>query len=119
VGAALGSDTLHPAAEWALTAGFGPVEVDCTTTVVLKILDNKCKMLPGEKAAVLAVYDVVKGLPAELFGEPEHETIRRARGEPGARTSDAIHQLRVKAEELIPKPVMKNYKALLRHGLFG
>ena len=45
----------HPAAQWAVEAGFNPEQIDCTTTVVLKILDNKCKMLPGEKDAVMAI----------------------------------------------------------------
>jgi hypothetical protein len=114
---------LHPAAEWALETAFGPVQVDCTTAVVLKILDNKCKMLPGEKAAVMAVYDVVKNLPAELFDAQAHETITRARALPDISLAEpvaqAIHLLRVDAEAHIPKPVMKAYKALLREGLFG
>lgn len=110
---------LHPAAEWALGQVFEPVEVDCTTAVVLKILDNKCKMLPGEKLAVKAVYDVVKHLPATLFGREVHEIIRRARHEPGADTAAAIHLLRVEAEQRIAKPTMKAYKAKLRDGLFG
>ena len=32
---------LHPAAHWAVQAGFTPEQVDCTTAVLLKILDNK------------------------------------------------------------------------------
>jgi len=39
--------------------------VDCTTAVVLKILDNKCKMHDGEKAAVMHVYDFVKDNPGK------------------------------------------------------
>jgi hypothetical protein len=110
---------LHPAAEWALETDFGTVEVDCTTTVVLKILDGKCKMLPGEKAAVMEIYDVVKQLPAELFDHQVHDTITQARTAPDEQILQAIHQWRVRAEELIPKPVMKTYKAKLRDGLFG
>ena len=51
---------LHPAAEWAMSQVFTATEVDCTTAVVLKILDGKCKMLPGEKAAILEIYEVVR-----------------------------------------------------------
>jgi len=112
-------EELHPAAEWALQAGFDAVAVDCTTAVVLKILDGKCKMLPGEKLAVLAVYDVVKHRPAERFDTAVHDAIHRARHMPGARVASAIHRLRVEAEASIPKPVMKAYKARLRDGLFG
>ena len=112
-------EELHPAAEWALQTDFSPQDVDCTTAVVLKILDNKCKMLPGEKLAVLAVYDAVKHGPARLFDDAVHDTIHRARHVPGARTKAAIHRLRVDAEARIAKPVMKRYKAMLRDGLFG
>lgn len=110
---------MHPAAEWAEQSEFDPVQVDCTTAVVLKILDNKCKMLPGEKAAVLAIYDVVRQRPARLFGAGVHQTIDAARLNPGATLRQVIHELRVHAESSIPKPVMKHFKAVLRDGLFG
>lgn len=110
---------LHPAAEWALGVDFDPMEVDCTTAVVLKILDNKCKMQPGEKLAVKAVYDVVKARPARLFDQQVHAVIHQARHVPGVDVADEIHRLRLAAEARIPKPVMKTYKAKLRDGLFG
>ena len=114
-----GNDGFNPAAEWALEVGFNPEQVDCTTTVVLKILDNKCKMLPGEKAAVMAIYDAVRQLPAPLFDSAVHDAIRTARRQPTPAVLEIIHQFRVHAEEVIPKPVMKSYKAFLRDGLFG
>lgn len=109
----------HPAAEWAIEAGFNPEQVDCTTTVVLKILDNKCKMLPGEMAAVLAIYDALRNRPAPLLGSAVHEAIHAARFQPTVQAREIIHQLRVQAEAAIPKLVMKRYKAFLRDGLFG
>ena len=109
----------NPAAEWAIEACFNAEQVDCTTAVVLKILDNKCKMLPGEKAAVLAIYDVVMRMPAPLFDEAVHAAIADARENPDSMVLDAIHQFRIRAEAEIPKPVMKRYKAFLRDGLFG
>jgi hypothetical protein len=111
---------LHPAAEWAKETAFDAMEVDCTTTVVLKILDNKCKMLPGEKLAVMAVYDVIKDRHANLFSDDTHEVITAARNdEPDTEVLETIHELRLFAEANIPKPVMKAYKAKLRYGLFG
>ena len=110
---------LHPAAQWAIEVGFTPEQVDCTTTVVLKILDNKCKMLPGEKAAVMAIYDAVRHIPAPLFDDAAHVTIDSMRFQVTPEAADTIHQLRVQAEADIPKPVMKRYKAFLREGLFG
>jgi hypothetical protein len=109
----------HPAAQWAVEVGFNPEQIDCTTTVVLKILDNKCKMLPGEKAAVMAIYDAIKHLAAPLFDSAVHDAIGAARLLPTPATRDTIHQLRAHAEAVIPKPVMKRYKAFLRDGLFG
>lgn len=110
---------LHPTAQWALEAGFNPEQVDCTTAVVLKILDNKCKMSPGEMAAVMAVYDAVRQTPAPLFDSVIHAAISAARQQPTPAVLETIHQFRVYAEEVIPKPVMKSYKAFLRDGLFG
>ena len=86
---------------------------------MLKILDNKCKMLPGEKLAVMAIYDIVRHLAAPRFDRTVHDAIHAARQEPGNATLGAIHALRVHAEAAIPKPVMKRYKAFLREGLFG
>ena len=109
----------HPAAQWALQVGFNPEQADCTTAVVLKILDNKCKMLPGEKLAVMAIYDAVREMASPLFDSAVHDAIGAARLQPGPGTLDSIHMLRVHAEAAIPKPVMKQYKAFLRDGLFG
>ena len=110
----------HPAAQWAIEVGFNPEQVDCTTTVVLKILDDKCKMLPGEKAAILAIYDViVSDTPMQQFGKDVHDAIYAMRFQPDREVRDIIHRLRIQAEAAIPKPVMKNYKAFLRDGLFG
>jgi hypothetical protein len=109
----------HPAAQWAAEQDFNTAEVDCTTTVVLKILDGKCKMLPGEKAAIMEIYDVVRIAPGALFDTAAHETIEQARQQADESVLEQIHQLRVYAEQNIPKPVMKKYKARLREGLFG
>ena len=114
------ADNDHPAVQWARATDFSEMHVDCTTTVVLKILDGKCKMLPGEKAAVMAIYDVVRQLPGKIFSHADYETIAQACDpQASGSTMDRIHQLRVYAESEIPKPVMKAYKAKLRDGLFG
>ncbi len=69
----------HPAAQWAVLVGFDPEQADCTTAVVFKILDNKCKMLPGEKQAVMAIYEVVRHLTSTLFDNAVHHAISAAR----------------------------------------
>lgn len=116
---------LHPAAEWAENTRFSSSDVDCTTTVVLKILDNKCKMLPGEKDAIIEIYHVVKQLACKAFTESDHKfiseicsIIQQEKQLPKI-VAKKIHELRLYAEAHIPKPVMKTYKAMLREGLFG
>lgn len=113
------TDKHHPATLWAQDMTFDATQVDCTTTVVLKILDNKCKMLPGEMAAVMCIYDVVKLQAGNLFDAAAHHTITKARTQLDESTKQQIHDLRLYAEANIPKPVMKEYKAVLREGLFG
>jgi hypothetical protein len=112
-------EKLHPAAEWAIGQYFDATAIDCTTAVVLKILDGKCKMLPGEKAAILEIYDVVRTNSGVLFDEPVHQLIERARKQSEDVVLECIHELRQYAEMKIPRPVMKKYKAMLRTGLFG
>ena len=109
----------HPAAEWAELQVFNTTDVDCTITVVLKILDGKCKMLAGEKAAIMEIYDVVRNFPGLLFNNETHTTIDSARIKPDRVVIYKIHELRVYAESKIPKPIMKKYKAMLRGALFG
>ena len=113
------SATDHPAAQWAIEASLNAEQVDCTTAVVLKILDNKCKMLPGEMNAILAIYDVVHHISSPLLGSAVHEVIRAMRTHASNEVRASIRQLRIQAETEIPKPVMKRYKAFLRDGLFG
>ncbi len=76
-------------------------------------------MLPGEKDAILEIYDVVRIVPGTLFSGVTHQTIARARQEMDTVISAKIHELRIYAEKNIHKPVMKKYKAMLREGLFG
>jgi hypothetical protein len=108
----------HPAAAWAQCQVFSATEIDCTIAVVLKILDGKCKMSFGEKAAIMEIYDVIN-TPAVLFDAAALEIIEKARRQPTASDMQRIHEFRVFAESEIPKPVMKQYKARLRDGLFG
>lgn len=76
-------------------------------------------MLPGEKAAIMAIHDVIDTSAGELFDATALAMIDRARMQPTAIVMQRIHELRVYAESKIAKPVMKQYKARLRDGLFG
>jgi hypothetical protein len=109
----------HPAALWAETAPLDAVQIDCVTAVMLKILDNKCKMSTEEQMALMAVYQVVRHRPGLLLDEEVHQVIESARLGSDPLKSERIHDLRVHAEEVIPKPVMKHFKRYLRESLYG
>ena len=103
----------HPAAIWAAAQEFSPEHVDCTTAVMLKILDGKCKMLPAAQNALMAMYSEICDRRGEHFGANVHRIIAMAQSSSTSQLSELVHVLRVRAETLIPKPRMKLYKAML------
>jgi hypothetical protein len=109
----------HPAAVWAVNAPLDPLQVDCVTALMLKILDHKCKMPPEEQIALMAVYSVVKDRECLLFGEDIHMAIDAAMDAAQGACNERIHELRLEAEAMIPKPVMKYFKRYLRESLYG
>lgn len=113
---------LHAArlSDWAVTHLLEPVDVDCTTTVMLKILDGKCKMGSRDKDVIPVLYDAIRHRPGQLLGADMHVLIARARdGECEALVAE-IYEHRVLAETAISRPVMKAYKARLREaGVLG
>jgi hypothetical protein len=109
----------HPAAVWAATAPLDPLQIDCVTAVMLKILDHKCKMTPEEQMALMAVYYEVKDRQGLLFDDSIHAAIHNAMHARLGDSEERIHQLRVQAERMIPKPVMKHFKRYLRESLYG
>ncbi len=111
----------HPAAVWAARTVFDPVQIDCTTAVMLKILDGKCRMFEAEKRAVAAVYAIVHKQPGRLLDAGVHALIRQAQAAPAdAALLERVYEQRVLAETAISRPVMKAYKAWLRaEGVIG
>ncbi len=107
----------HPATRWARETVFEPAHLDCVTAIMLKILDAKCKMGEPEKAALAAVYDVVKAHPGQSLGDEVHALIGAARLGTDTNLSEHIHAWRERAEAHIPKPVMKGFKQILRASL--
>ena len=105
---------------WAEQTTLSPLQRDCVTAVALKVLDRKCKMLAGEQEAMLAIYDVLRHQPGELFGSDVYECIDHALQQLiiPADTAAQIHRFRLEAEDKIPKPLMKAFKAKLREELF-
>jgi hypothetical protein len=104
----------HPAARWAEQYLTDPVHIDCTTTVMLKILDGKCKMNEDDKTVIAILYDVVKHRPGKQFGEDYHALIEQARVGMDEAMVMFIYEKRLLAETMLSRPVMKAYKAWLR-----
>lgn len=106
---------------WAESSDLDAEQLDCVTAVALKILDRKCKMPADEQEAMLAIYDLLHPTPARHFDDSVHQAIESAlqQEQLDPVTADAIHRLRLHAEAVIPKPVMKAFKARLREELFG
>lgn len=91
-----------------------PVQVDCTTTVMLKILDGKCRMGEADKAVTALLYEITRSRPGHLFGADYHALIERAQAGMDAAMVMHVYEKRLLAETMLSRPVMKAYKAMLR-----
>lgn len=101
-------------ARWAAQHLADPEQIDCTTTVMLKILDGKCKMNANDKTVIAILYDAVKERPGRLFGAEYHALIAQARLAMDEAMAMFIYEKRLFAETMLSRPVMKRYKAWLR-----
>ena len=107
-------------AGWVQAHPLSPSDVDCATTVMLKILDGKCKMGSVDKIVMAALYDAVKDRPGQRFGDDFHTLIAEARHESSEALKNFIYEKRVLAETELSRPVMKAFKAMIRQeGLFA
>lgn len=105
---------------WVAGQSLTASDVDCATTVMLKILDGKCKMSAVDKEVMAWLYDAVKDRPGLRFGDEFHALIASARREAGEELKNQIYERRVLAETTLSRPVMKAFKAMLREqGLFA
>lgn len=110
----LNAQRIHPAALWVQNVDLKPIEIDCVTTIMLKILDGKCKMFPQEKEVISLIYDVVKYRAGIFLGEEIHSLVRIARLGMDSEMTERIYEQRLYAETMISRPVMKTFKAMLR-----
>jgi hypothetical protein len=101
-------------AGWVQAHALSPSDVDCATTVMLKILDGKCKMNEYDKVVISRLYDIAKSRPGKLMGEEYHALIEQARTALDEALAMFIYEKRLLAETMISRPVMKAYKAWLR-----
>ena len=104
---------------WVESHPFEAIHVDCATTVMLKILDGKCKMTTTSKVMMELLYDEVKHKNGKLFDDDIHDLIRNARNELSPELKEHIYERRLLAETMISRPVMKAFKAMIKNeGLF-
>ncbi len=108
-------------AQWLTDYQPSPTDIDCITTVMLKILDGKCRMSEQGKTVMTELYDLVKQRQGLKLGEESHSLIAKARL---SAMDDALrmqlYEQRLLAETMISRPVMKAFKARLRQeGLLG
>ena len=94
---------------WASNREFGAIDVDCATSLMLKILDGKCKMSEEEKQVMAIVYDVVKNRANKLLDPCLHKLIALARIELSEQIIEQVYEQRLYAEQMISRPVMKAY----------
>ena len=99
---------------WAAASTLEPLQLDCVTAIMLKILDGKCKMGQQEKDAIAVVYDMVKARPGKLLGAAHHDLIAAARQGLDEGLVARVYEQRLYAESMIGRPVMKAFKASLR-----
>lgn len=106
--------TAEEVSAWVLKHPLTPVEVDCATTVMLKILDGKCKMAGVEKRVMAWLYQAVKHQSGVLLGEDMHRLIADSERNLNDDMRNNIYEKRVLAETMISRPVMKTFKAMIR-----
>ncbi|HMU67241.1 MAG TPA: hypothetical protein PKE57_08850 [Cellvibrionaceae bacterium] len=106
--------------QWLEQHPFAPMEIDCVTTVKLKILDGKCKMAEDEKIIMGTLYDALKTRPGKLLGPEVHELIQKAHRQLDEAMRLQVYEQRLLAETMLSRPVMKAFKARIRaEGLIG
>lgn len=105
--------------DWLTRHPLDPIEVDCTTTIMLKILDGKCKMAQEDKIVIAALYHAIKHLPGLILSKDLHHSIADAMLEINETVKMQLYENRLLAETMISRPVMKQFKARIRQdGLY-
>ncbi len=106
------SVTIH---DWLQAHPLSVMDLDCITTIKLKIMDGNCKMNLLDKQVISRVYQAINKEYESILGDDIHEFIV----EHTDSTSDeartlAVYETRLLAETKISRPVMKAFKARIR-----
>ena len=100
--------------DWVASQALTASDVDCAVTVMLKILDGKCRMRPTEKQVMTHLYHALRERPGIQLGADIHRLIAQAGAQPDESMKLTIYEKRVLAETMISRPVMKAFKAMIR-----
>lgn len=90
------------------------LERDCAITVALKIADESCKMDISEKELFMRLYRSIREEESALFTAQVYHLIDTAIDSPSASLFWEIRRLREAAMEVITRPKMKAFKAMVR-----
>jgi len=101
-------------ARWARDAELSALEVDCAVTLMLKIIDGKCKMNETDKVAMATLYDQLRERPGERLDSALRGLIAETRGGRDEARRMEVYEQRLLAETIVSRPVMKAWKARLR-----
>ena len=85
-------------------------QLDCLTAIMLKILDNKCKMDAEIQQLAIDIYRRADKQVSLLFDLAIHPFIEKVLAEPDIVSLKHVHEMRLFVESAIPKPIMKQFK---------
>lgn len=108
-------------ATWASKNIVDPLDIDCVITLMLKILDGKCKMSDADQQVGVLLYAAVGQRPvSRLDAASCHALIKEAQSHGDEGLKMRIYEQRLLAETMLSRPVMKAFKARLREaGILG
>lgn len=102
-------------ATWASNKLVAPLDIDCVITLMLKILDGKCKMSDADQLVASQLYDAVGQRPVHRLDAAScHALIAESRRHCDENLKMRIYEQRLLAETILSRPVMKAFKARLR-----
>ena len=108
----VGSVTIH---DWLQAHPLSAMDLDCITTIKLKIMDGKCKMQLLDKQVISRVYQAINKEYETILGDDVHQFIvENADCKNDEASTLAVYEKRLLAETKISRPVMKAFKARVR-----
>ena len=104
--------------EWCEHSSFSAVQLDCLTSLMLKILDDKCQMDEMHQDVIKAMYSITGERVGVLFDPNIHLFIQQVLQESTPVYDLHIHELRLYAESAISQQEMKSFKQFLWNAIY-